>query len=355
VAVPRFNYELPPARTDRKIMSVVLHVLLIVFLWQVVPLLPSSPTARVRPTESVTLYVPAPEPKTTAPVIKPEPKIVVPPPKVLAVLNTPRLVAPPVPKVEPPKLEVKPTKFDELVKVQPPKPKLEQKVVTGAFAKQETAKTVEAKKEIVASAFSGSNEPATVRKPAAQVQTGGFGDPNGVHGNSDKKAPVMVASVGSFSLPSGGGNGNGTAGSRGVSGTVASAGFGDVAAGGTAERTRRGTVAQGGFGQVTTVASTPRQRVDDRPNTKPVEILSKPRPAYTDEARRLRIEGEVLLEVLFGAGGDLQVQRVVRGLGHGLDESAQRAAQQIRFKPAQRDGAAYSTTAQVHIIFELAE
>jgi TonB family protein len=354
VAVPRFSYELPPARKDRKVISVVLHLLLIVFLWQVVPLLPSSPATTVRPAESVTLYAPAPEPKTTAPVIKPEPRITV-PPKVLAVLNAPRLVAPPVPKVEPPKLEVKPTKFDELVKVQPPKPKLEQKVVTGAFANQETARTVESKKEIVASAFSGSSEPATVRKPAAQVQTGGFGDPNGVHGNSDKRAPVMVASVGSFSLPSGAGNGNGTAGSRGVSGTVASAGFGDVAAGGTSDRTRRGTVAQGGFGQVTTVASTPRPRIDDRPNTKPVEILSKPRPAYTDEARRLRIEGEVLLEVLFGAAGDLQVQRVVRGLGHGLDESAQRAARQIRFKPAQRDGSPFSTIAQVHIIFELAE
>src|SRR2546429_2735180 len=52
-------------------------------------------------------------------------------------------------------------------------------------------------------------------------------------------------------------------------------------------------------------------------------------PAYTEEARRLRIEGEVVLEVVFGASGKLHVVRVVRGLGHGLDENAVRAAEQI--------------------------
>jgi TonB family protein len=86
-----------------------------------------------------------------------------------------------------------------------------------------------------------------------------------------------------------------------------------------------------------------------------VEILSKPRPAYTDEARQLKVEGEVLVEVMFTAGGQLQVRRVVRGLGHGLDESALRAAQQIRFRPAQRDGAPYDSLALVHIVFELAQ
>lgn len=353
MAVPRFNYELPRARNDRKVISLVLHVLFIIFLLKVVPLIPSSPAVSVKHAEAIPLYVPNLEPKPVAPVIKPEPKLTV-PPQVLEVLNKPRIVAPPAPKIEPPKLEIKP-KFEELARVQTPKPKLEQKVVTGAFATPEAPKTVEAKKELVANSFAGTNEPATIKKPAAEVQTGGFGDPNGVHGNSQQKAPVMVASVGSFSLPSGGGNGNGTGGNRGVTGTVASSGFGDVAGGGTGDRQRRGTVAQAGFSQVSATTNGPRVRTDDRPNTKPVEILSKPRPAYTDEARRMRIEGEVLLQVLFGAGGDLQVQHVVRGLGHGLDESALRAAQQIRFKPALRDGVPYATVAQVHIIFELAE
>jgi TonB family protein len=54
------------------------------------------------------------------------------------------------------------------------------------------------------------------------------------------------------------------------------------------------------------------------------------------------------------ASGKLKVVRVVRGLGHGLDESAIRAAEQINFKPALRDGQPADSTAVLHIIFQLA-
>jgi len=86
----------------------------------------------------------------------------------------------------------------------------------------------------------------------------------------------------------------------------------------------------------------------------PVEILSKPTPAYTDEARTMRIEGDVVLEVEFRAGGEINVVRVVRGLGHGLDESATRAARAIRFKPAQSGGRPIDFRTTVHILFRLA-
>jgi TonB family protein len=82
--------------------------------------------------------------------------------------------------------------------------------------------------------------------------------------------------------------------------------------------------------------------------------LSKPVPAYTAEARQLRIEGEVLLEVVLQATGNVHVVRVVRGLGHGLDDEAMRAAGQIRFKPASRDGQPADSTVVLHIIFQLA-
>jgi TonB family protein len=88
--------------------------------------------------------------------------------------------------------------------------------------------------------------------------------------------------------------------------------------------------------------------------TLPVEILSKPRPLYTEEARRSRIEGEVLLEVLFAASGPARIVRVVRSLGHGLDETAMAAARDIRFRPAQRDGQPVDSSAVVHIVFQLA-
>jgi TonB family protein len=292
------------------------------------------------------------DPQPPAPTIKIQP----PPPKVLAALAPPKIVAP-EPKVEPPKVELQP-KLD-LAKVPVPvKPKLEQKVVTGSFSTPETAKVVEVKKDVVANSFplSGTSEPATVNKPARAVQTGSFGDPNGIRGTSEKKGLVTVAALGSFNLPAGGGNGNGTGGTRGVTGTVASSGFGDVAAGGTGPGShRQGTVSQGSFGEVAAPAAAPKARTEEKSNTKPVEILSKPKPAYTEEARQLHVEGEVLVEVMFTAGGQLQVRRVVRGLGHGLDESALRAAQQIRFRPAQRDGTPYDSLALVHIVFELAQ
>jgi TonB family protein len=86
----------------------------------------------------------------------------------------------------------------------------------------------------------------------------------------------------------------------------------------------------------------------------PVEIISKPKPVYTEEARKRGIEGEVVLEVIFEASAQTRVVRVLRGLGHGLDEAAIQAASQIRFRPARRDGNPVDTTAIVHIVFEIA-
>ena len=88
-------------------------------------------------------------------------------------------------------------------------------------------------------------------------------------------------------------------------------------------------------------------------NDRPVEIVFKPTPEYTDEARSARIEGTVSLELEFTAAGDVRVLRVVRGLGHGLDEAAQRAALRIRFKPAQSDSGPVDSRATVHITFRL--
>ncbi|HEV2495195.1 MAG TPA: energy transducer TonB [Terriglobia bacterium] len=85
-----------------------------------------------------------------------------------------------------------------------------------------------------------------------------------------------------------------------------------------------------------------------------MQITEKPDPVFTTEARQLRIQGEVLLRVVFTAVGRVQVLGIERGLGHGLDEAASRAAEQIRFKPARRNGQAVDTTASVHILFQLA-
>jgi TonB family protein len=61
-----------------------------------------------------------------------------------------------------------------------------------------------------------------------------------------------------------------------------------------------------------------------------------------------------VLRVVFTASGQVVVENVVRGLGHGLDEEARRVAQQIRFRPATRNGHAVDLTTNIVITFQLA-
>ena len=86
----------------------------------------------------------------------------------------------------------------------------------------------------------------------------------------------------------------------------------------------------------------------------PVEIEFKPTPEYSAEAREAGIEGDVLLEVEFSAAGVVRVLRVIEGLGYGLDALAIRAAEQVRFTPAVRNGQPVDTRAVVTIMFRLA-
>jgi len=202
----------------------------------------------------------------------------------------------------------------------------------------------------------GSSEPATIAKAPEKVQTGGFGDPNGVPARENHGRPINIAQSGSYDLPSGPGYGNGTGGANGARGVVASAGFGNGVAIVDGRAGSRSAVRQSGFGDAEPVTSTQvhRQQAEVAAKLVPAEIISKPNPTYTDEARKLRIEGEVLLEVVFESSGNLHILRVVHGLGHGLDEAAVRAAQKIRFKPAQRDGQPTDSTAVLHVIFQIA-
>jgi TonB family protein len=114
-------------------------------------------------------------------------------------------------------------------------------------------------------------------------------------------------------------------------------------------------ITTGAFGDASAVSPENRARQNtDAAISSAAEILLKPRPAYTEEARTLRIEGEVLLEVLFSASGEARVLRMIRGLGHGLDENAMAAARAIQFRPAKRGDTAADSTAVVHIVFQLA-
>jgi TonB family protein len=205
----------------------------------------------------------------------------------------------------------------------------------------------------------GSSATPTVNAPIQKVQTGGFGDPDGIKGEGKPNAHLVAASTGSFDVPAGGGSGNGSGGTKGIKGTIASAGFGNgIAQAGQGDGRSNGrgaTVQTAGFSaqQFSQGPARP-QQADSGPATTPVEIISKPNPVYTEEARQLKLQGEVLLEVSFGANGQLHVNRVVRGLGHGLDEAAISAANKMRFKPAQHYSQPIDSTAIVHVVFQLA-
>lgn len=95
--------------------------------------------------------------------------------------------------------------------------------------------------------------------------------------------------------------------------------------------------------------NTPASVVDSKPVP-----LNRPRPNYTEEARKNKIQGVVRVRVLVGPdGGVKQVRIVGGGLGDGLNEQAISAAYQIRFRPAMKDGRPVAFWIPVDIEFNL--
>jgi TonB family protein len=92
----------------------------------------------------------------------------------------------------------------------------------------------------------------------------------------------------------------------------------------------------------------PATSVDQQP-----VLLNNPQPRYTEEARKNKIQGTVLVRVLIGSDGTVKRVVVVRPLPDGLDEQAIQAAYQLRFKPAMKSGQPVSFWKPVAIEFNL--
>jgi TonB family protein len=133
---------------------------------------------------------------------------------------------------------------------------------------------------------------------------------------------------------SGGGIGTGKGGGVG-------SGDGTGVGPGTGFNTGGGSPQLGGGSGVATA-------VDSRPIP-----LNKPRPNYTEEARKNKITGVVIARLLVGADGSVKQVRIVRGLPDGLNEEAIRAAYQMRFKPAIKTGQPVAYWVPVEIEFNL--
>jgi TonB family protein len=289
-----------------------------------------------------------------------------PPPKPPTVAKV--KVQPPPPPVEQPAPKPDVVKFFAPPKIQAPKPKVRQveadlPKVNDTFqplkmdlATKEPARPREPVKTGLMTG--GSSAVPTIDKPLPldKVQTGGFGDPEGLPGPGNPNKRANIGQFGNPALPPGPGSGNGTGGATGVKGTVASTGFGNGIAIPPPTAKRPGSVQSTGFvNQNDQVIEVPKKKADDGPAVEPVVILAKPKPVYSPEALKMNIEGEVLLDVIFPAsGGEVHVNRVVKGLGHGLDEAAVRAAEQIKYKPALSNGHPVDFPAVVHIVFQTA-
>lgn len=188
----------------------------------------------------------------------------------------------------------------------------------------------------------------------------------GVTPNPNATRPATVAAIGN---PYGGMNGpavapHGVVGSAGIGNGLRkgsnSGVIGRVASAGMPGAT--GTANRGGYGGKVASAGIPSMPVaaaaisqtKSEPQYTELEVLSKPPVRYTQEAKQAKVQGDVVLRVTFRADGQVVVNEVIRGLGHGLDQEATREAEHIKFRPATKDGHPVNLTTNITITFQLA-
>ena len=82
-------------------------------------------------------------------------------------------------------------------------------------------------------------------------------------------------------------------------------------------------------------------------------LLYKVEPEYSEEARKAKYQGTVLLYVEVDPTGKAINMRVLHSLGLGLDEKAMEAVKKWKFKPGTKDGRPVTVVAQIEVNFRL--
>lgn len=90
-----------------------------------------------------------------------------------------------------------------------------------------------------------------------------------------------------------------------------------------------------------------------RKNSTRPALISKTEPEYSEEARKAKVQGMVVLSIVVNAAGQVGEVHVVRSLGLGLDERAIEAVRQWKFRAATVDGKPVAATALVEVNFRL--
>ena len=184
--------------------------------------------------------------------------------------------------------------------------------------------------------------PELVLKPATQgdrkekPSTEKYGDPNSKY------------DIDSDGTGSGGGQGSGNGRGQGSGrGTGAGSGYGSGNGNGVGDGNGNGRGNGAGDDE-----PPPKINVPVGPSTA-LNILSKPKPPYTDAARQNQVQGTVTLRVTFNANGTIGGISPVSGLPYGLTESAIAAARNIRFEPMKKNGVAQTVTKTLQFTFTM--
>jgi len=85
----------------------------------------------------------------------------------------------------------------------------------------------------------------------------------------------------------------------------------------------------------------------------PPTVVSRVEPQYSEEARKARYQGTVVLEAIVRKDGTVDILRVVRSLGFGLDENAIQALKQWHFRPGMRGGVPVDVALNIEVNFNL--
>ncbi len=179
-------------------------------------------------------------------------------------------------------------------------------------------------------------EPPKIKNPSLPVAMTIYGDP--------KALPPMKGPIGDptgVPAPPSSGPGSGAGIGRGGGAGVGSGAGGGLGPG-RGGNLGGGNMGIGGGGSVEPMTSSLRPT-----------ILYREKARYTEEARQNKVQGSVVLQVVFHANGTISDIRVVRGLPDGLTEKAIEAAKRIRFQPAVKNGSPVSVRGTLDFSFNL--
>jgi TonB family protein len=178
-------------------------------------------------------------------------------------------------------------------------------------------------------------EPPKIKNPTLPVAMTTYGDPSLRMPKGPIGDPTGVPAPPSPGPGTGGGIGR-------SSGTGVGGGTGGGAGPGRGGNTGGGDMNIGGGRSVEPMTASLRPT-----------ILYREKAKYTEEARQNKIQGSVVLQVVFNVNGSITDIRVIRGLPDGLTEKAIEAAKKIRFNPAVKNGVPVSVRGTLDFTFNL--